>query len=219
LIIVLTGVDGSGKSVVARELAKHLRRKKVKVRIVWVKSLHTLAYLIYRFYRKFWGIEYIINPRNRIVEHYTTAWMKRLGTIWGIIEFISVLPWILIVHLYTFLNYTVICDRFLVDFITTVLLRLRKPLWAWKSIIGRFLIALHRKIITIHLRISYSTVLKRRPEIEYNPYELKTLMTLYSMISKYVNAYEIINEGSSLKAIVESILNNIGRVKKNSYKN
>jgi len=104
---------------------------------------------------------------------------------------------------------------FLVDFITIASLRLQKPIWFWKSIIGRPLIVLQRKFTTLHLRISYSTVLKRRPGpgIEYNSYE-QILKSLYSMISKYVNVYEIMNEGSSLKTIIESILNYIGRVKK-----
>ena len=79
MIIVITGIDGSGKTTIARHLLNLLLHRGYKARIVWVKSLHTLAYLIYKFFQKTWGTEYIINPNNIIVEHYTTPWMQKMG--------------------------------------------------------------------------------------------------------------------------------------------
>ena len=207
MILVLTGVDGSGKTTIAREITKHLVTKGFKVRMVWVKSLHTLAYLIYVFYSKLWGIEYIVNPTGRIVEHYCTQWMRKLGTLWIIIEFISVIPWIIIVYLYNIMGYLVICDRFLIDFLVTVSLRSRNILWPWRSIIGKFLLKIQSRNPTIHLYISIPTILQRRPNIEYTHKELLYSVILYHSIAKYVNTYEVRTENKPLKIVTHEIIN------------
>ena len=178
-IIAFTGVDGSGKTIIARTIATLLLKRKLKVKILWIKSLHTLAYLTYCFFRKTWGIEYVINPKNKTIEHYATQYMGKMGKLWGLIEFISIIPWILVANILKHINYTVICDRYLADFLATVSLRVRDPLWWAKSIPGKFLLTLQSKTQTIHLKISLSTALKRRPDIEYSLNELKTLIAIY----------------------------------------
>lgn len=60
--------------------------------------------------------------------------------------------------------------------------------------------------MTIHLRISLNTVLKRRPNIEYNVEELKRIVALYRVIAKYINAYEVVNENKSLSRALEEII-------------
>ena len=64
-IIVITGVDGAGKSTIARLLKRELLLRGYNVRVVWVKSLHTLAYLIYFLFSKVKGKEYVKNPCNK----------------------------------------------------------------------------------------------------------------------------------------------------------
>ena len=49
-LIVITGIDGSGKTTIARLLTKQLRSEDIKTRYVWIKSLHTLAYLLSRVF-------------------------------------------------------------------------------------------------------------------------------------------------------------------------
>jgi len=127
-MITLTGIDGSGKTVIARAIATLLLKRKLKVKILWVKSLHTLAYLVYCFFRKTWGIEYVLNPKSKVVEHFTTQYMEKMGKLWGLIEFLSIIPWILIANILKHINYIVICDRYLVDFLATVPLRVKDPL-------------------------------------------------------------------------------------------
>jgi len=51
-MITLTGIDGSGKTVIARAIATLLLKRKLKVKVLWIKSLHTLAYLTYCFFKK-----------------------------------------------------------------------------------------------------------------------------------------------------------------------
>ena len=206
-IIAFTGVDGSGKTIIARTIATLLLKRKLKVKILWIKSLHTLAYLTYCFFRKTWGIEYVINPKNKTIEHYATQYMGKMGKLWGLIEFISIIPWILVANILKHINYTVICDRYLADFLATVSLRVRDPLWWAKSIPGKFLLTLQSKTQTIHLKISVSTALKRRPSIEYSLNELKTLIATYRIIAKTINAVEVVNENRNLGEVVEEVIN------------
>ena len=206
-IIAFTGVDGSGKTIIARTIATLLLKRRFKVKILWIKSLHTLAYLTYCFFRKTWGIEYVINPKNKTIEHYATQYMGKMGKLWGLIEFISIIPWILVANILKHINYTVICDRYLADFLATVSLRVRDPLWWAKSIPGKFLLTLQSKTQTIHLKISVSTALKRRPSIEYSLNELKTLIATYRIIAKTINAVEVVNENRNLGEVVEEVIN------------
>jgi len=207
--IAFTGIDGSGKTVIARTVATLLLKRRFKVKILWIKSLHTLAYLIYCFFRKTWGIEYIVNPRNRVVEHFATQYMEKMGKLWGLVEFISIIPWILVANILKHINYIVICDRYLADFLATVSLRVGDPLWWAKSIIGKFLLTLQSKTQTIHLKISLSTALKRRPDIEYSLNELKTLIAIYRVIAETVNAVEVVNENRDLKEVLEEVIRRI----------
>jgi len=129
-----------------------------------------------------------------------------MGKLWGLIEFISIIPWILVANILKHINYTVICDRYLVDFLATVSLRIKDPLWWIRSILGKFLLVLQSKTQTVHLKISASTVLKRRPDIEYSLDELKTLIALYKVIAKTVKAVEVVNENKNLKETVKEVV-------------
>jgi len=214
-VIVITGIDGSGKTTIAKILAHYLMSKNYRVRILWIKSLHTLSYLIYTFFKKTWGVEYIINPNRVIVEHYMTKYMKKLGRIWVLIEYISLLPWITILNILKHTGYTIICDRYLIDFLATVSLRISNPLWWLHSILARHLLALQMKEKTIHLNITIETALKRRKDIEYTLKELKTLQLLYKTIAKTVKAYNVKAEQDKLSTI-KNVLKHLG-LHQNSY--
>ncbi len=197
MIVVFTGIDGCGKTLVSRLLALKLSKRGLSVRILWIKSLHTLAYIVYRLFTKLHGFEYIVNPKGMIAEHFCTSWMKRLGGLWGLIEFASILPWLAIVYVYKLLGYTIICDRFLVDFLATVSLRIGDPVWWARSFLGKFLLSLQRRTLIAHLKISLNTALNRRPDIEYELGELRELMAIYKLISENVGAHQFDGEKTS----------------------
>lgn len=91
------------------------------------------------------GTEYIVNSNKIIVEHHVTPWMHKMGGLWTLIEFVSILPRMIIVHTWNLLGYTVICDRYLIDLLVTVSLRINNPLWWLHSILARHLLALQMK--------------------------------------------------------------------------
>ena len=205
-VIVITGVDGAGKSTIARMLKHELSLRNYDVRIVWIKSLHTLAYLIYLLFSKVKGKEYIKNPNNIVVEHYVTTWMRKLGKVWLLIEFISVLPWILLRVEVPSKFKTIICDRYIPDFLATASLRISKPSIPWKSSIGKFLRRLQQKYKTVLLDIEYEIVLKRRPNVEYTEEELKKLIAIYRLLVKEQEAKVINTVRNSVEETLRQVI-------------
>ena len=192
---------------------------KIRAEKVWIKSLHTLAYLIYIFFTKTWGKEYIINPSGKIVEHYTTKWMKKLGKIWFLIEFISILPWIILKVEIPSKWKTIICDRYIPDFLATTALRTGDLLTPWKTITGKFLLNYMKKTKIFLLNIKIKTLLKRRPNIEYREKEIKTLIALYKTIVKDINTCTINTDKQTPKETIQIILQKLGVRNESNNKN
>ena len=68
--IVFAGVDGTGKTSLARLLIRYLENKDHRVSYVWIKSLHLLAYYISRIFEIFNRFEMIVNPNGVAVKRF-----------------------------------------------------------------------------------------------------------------------------------------------------
>lgn len=107
LFVAFCGMDGVGKTTQVTLLEQKLRRS-YKVKRVWIRSPHTLAYFIWRFFNIF---GYDVPPIN--------GSLNRL--IWSVIEIVSIMPRILIdVYLPKALGFTLIGERYVVDSIATM---------------------------------------------------------------------------------------------------
>ena len=51
-LISIYGLDGAGKTTQVNLLAKELRKLGFKTKIVWIKSSHTLAFLLIKLFEK-----------------------------------------------------------------------------------------------------------------------------------------------------------------------
>jgi|Deesub1362A_J573_1020465.scaffolds.fasta_scaffold00355_25 thymidylate kinase len=107
LFITFCGMDGVGKTTQAILLEKKLRRSH-KVKRVWIRSPHTFAYFIWRFFNMFgYAVPSINSAADRLI--------------WSIIEIVSLIPKILTnVYLPRFLGFTLIGERYLIDSIATI---------------------------------------------------------------------------------------------------
>ena len=190
--INITGIDGSGKTTMARLLTKQLRSEDAKTRYVWIKSLHTLAYFISRIFESRGWHRLVKNPNNTIVFRFELPNSKSAEKIWQIIEFISVLPWIIVkVNLAIFFGFTVVADRYTLDTIVSVAMRTRSPSFV-ASFLGKLLLKMMPKdAVIIYLDVDLHTILKRRHDIEYTADEIQGQIALYRLLAKKVGAYFI----------------------------
>lgn len=191
-LIIVTGVDGSGKTTTARFLVKYLKSNGCKTRYVWIKSLHTLAFLISRVFESLGWHRVIQNPNRVTISRFELPDSASHHKIWPFIEFISVLPWIILrIHLPLFLGFTIVADRYLIDTIVSISIGVRDPLFM-NSFLGKLLLRMiPKEAIIIHLDVDLINILNRKPNIEYTNQEIMRQITLYRLLAKGIGAYSI----------------------------
>jgi len=111
------GPDGAGKSTQVNILIAFLIKRGFKVRKYWVRSPHTLAFVLWVLFVKI-GFYRVVEKhaaklpavdRNRILRGF-----------WSMVELIGVLPIILLVYLSMLRGYRLVAERYVLDTITTI---------------------------------------------------------------------------------------------------
>ena len=208
--INVTGIDGSGKTTMARFLTKQLRSEDVKTRYVWIKSLHTLAYLISRIFESRGWHRLVKNPNNTIVSRFELPNSRSAEKIWSIIEFISILPWIIVkVNLAIFFGFTVVSDRYTIDSIISIAMRTRSPSFV-ESFLGKLLLRMiPKEAAVIYLDVDLDTVLKRKHDIEYTADEIQGQIVLYRLLAEKMGAYLIDTTMLSIEDVEKKVVDYI----------
>ena len=139
-LIVITGFDGSGKTTIAKLLVKSLKSKGYRTKYVWIKSLHTLAYLISRIFESQGWHRLVKNPNEIVVSRFELPRSRLAEKIWPTIEFISVLPWIIFkVNLAILFGFTIVADRYIIDTIVSIAMRAQNSFFV-ESFLGKLLL-------------------------------------------------------------------------------
>lgn len=206
-LVVITGVDGSGKTTIAKLLTEHLKTRGCMVRQVWIKSLHTLAYLISMFFQLVKRGHFIKNPNKIVITRFQSTDYKFLSKVWPFIEFVSVLPWILLkVYFPVFFGFIIIADRYVTDTVVMISTSVKDEAFV-DSFLGRLLLKMIPKgTIIIHLDIDLDTVLRRRLDIEYTIPEIENQIMLYRTLADKVGAYTINTAKLGVEETIEEIL-------------
>lgn len=162
-LIAFFGPDGTGKSTQASLLADHLQQHKDKVKKVWIRSPHTIAFLLSRFFVKIGFYRVVSNPFGRKKKIPAVDTSGSLRFFWTVIELVGVIPVILFrVYIPLFLGYTIIAERYVIDTIVTIAYY-TDDLDFVKSPIARFLLYfVPKNTIFIHLDSDVTTIMKRR---------------------------------------------------------
>lgn len=187
--ILISGIDGSGKTTLAKQIAMDLESRGYKPNIVWIKAEHTFAFLVSRVLTALNWRRPIANPNGIIVtrlEFFDNRFTRR---IWPLIEFSSVLPLVIFkVKLPLLLGHSLVLDRFTVDTIVSVSLKVKKSHFE-KSYFAELLLSMIPKnCVFFLLDVDLTTVLERRPDIELSLEEVERELKLYKILSRKMNA-------------------------------
>jgi thymidylate kinase len=200
-IICFLGPDGSGKTTMAKALAKKLENHNSKVKISWMRGTHTLASILARSLSKLAVFKGSDNPYYGIS---IPSGMKRL---WQLLEFVSALPILLTKFILpSILGYTVIAERYIPDFLAWVSTTTRDEDYL-ERLEARFMLALSAKAnIRIYVTASEVELIKRRNG-EVGQKFLSRQLKLYDMLAKLINAYKIDTTDRSIKETLNELLN------------
>jgi thymidylate kinase len=192
LLISIFGPDGSGKSTQARLLAAYLASRGFKVKVVWIKSFHTLAYVLSRLYQKLSPRSVELNMYGHIIRIKPLCQGKLRRPIWAWIEFISIAPKIFIeVYLPSLVGKTIIAERYLIDSMVSIAYAIDDDKIDSKLITRIFLHLIPKNSVLIHLDSDYETVRKRRQNLTDPEEFFRFQRRLYDRLSARLGATRI----------------------------
>jgi energy-coupling factor transporter ATP-binding protein EcfA2 len=233
-LIHFFGPDGAGKTTQAQMLTKLLGNRGYRVREFWVRSPHTVAYVLWRLFNRIGFYRIIWNPFGVGIKIPAVNRNSSIKSFWAFVEFLSVLPHIVRANMFMSRGYRLVAERYLLDTITTVAFFIddidfiRSPL---AMILIRFI---PRNSVLIFIDADFHTILERRtplflermkaaqkidkgrkkpriygyvPDAAVEPREfLDFQRKAYKMLAKSLGAFEIYSPDFSVAETFEMIL-------------
>ncbi|RLG17570.1 hypothetical protein DRN63_02840 [Nanoarchaeota archaeon] len=192
LFISIFGPDGSGKSTQVRILARHILSNGYRVRIVWIKSYHTLAYVLSKLIEKLSPNSIVRNAYGHIIRINTLCNTKFSRALWSLIEFVSLIPLIILrVYIPLLMGEIVIAERYVIDSIASIAYAVNDPLFDSRSLAEVILSFIPKKRLLIYLDCDYKTVKTRRLDLTDPEDFFKFQHEIYDRLSKRLGAIKI----------------------------
>jgi len=182
--IIFFGPDGSGKTTQANLLVEELRKNRIKTRKLWLRSLHTLAFVVS-------GIAMHVLRLDSVYEFRARYSHKRLfRRFWYAIEFVSILPLILFrFHLPIRRGYTIVAERYVLDWIVSLSYLSRNESMLDSFLAKTVLRFIPKNSILIYIDASYDAICKRgrkEDSFEFIDFQRRTCAKIASMLSSVV---------------------------------
>lgn len=156
------GPDGAGKSTHVNILLKIFAEKNVRAKKCWVRSPHTLAFILWRFFVKVGFCRTVYNCLGVPFKFPAVDRNKGLRIFWVVIEFISIFPLLIKVRYWLFKGYKLIAERYILDSVVTIAYFIN-DIDFLKGRIARLLFRFIPKNTTfIFLDANYRTIYQRR---------------------------------------------------------
>ncbi|ADI31953.1 hypothetical protein [Staphylothermus hellenicus] len=208
LLICLFGADGSGKTSIARYLAKYLRSQGWNTSIAWLRGSHTLASILARLLSRFNVFRGNCNPYYRIC---ISSSMRKP---WIFIEFISILPIIFLKFLAPkLLGRIVVAERCPIDFLVWLIITLRDQR-VIHSFWGRTTLSLALSICDkiIYIRADQEALLSRRKGFE-EEYLIPAQLRIYDQLAEWLRTQYIDTTNKTVAESISEIIRIIGDIK------
>ena len=209
-LVVFFGPDGAGKTTQAQLLASYFINRGYVVKRVWIKANHSLAALLSKIFVQFGYSKTVFSPVGDSYKVFDIRYLPKLKKFWSLLEFVSVLPWILLkVKFPLLLGHVVIADRYLVDTIVTIAYSLRDTTFLSGFIANVLLRMIPQDAFLIHLDANATDILTRRKvemiEKDFVEFQKK----LYSSFAFSLGALSISTSEKRIRDTFNAIVKNI----------
>jgi len=197
--IYFLGIDGVGKTTICRKIIENYSRKKIK--IAWVRTQHTLAYLIALILYKL-GYNYFIRGSTDS-EFYLDPRFLTLKKTWSLIEFISVIPIIIKYKIYSMAGYTIIFDRSLLD----TIIQNRFFLYPYFNFYEKILLKFIQNKKGIYLYADYHNVIKRKKNLFWPKAFLLFQIQQFNQFTRLLSISIIDTRNKNIKEVIYEVRN------------
>jgi len=193
-VVVFFGADGVGKSTQAQLLIRYLRSQKCRPLRVWIRGRHSIAFVLSNFFVRLGYYRTVTVPSGVVYRIFDPHLLPKLSHVWGFIEFVSLLPWIILkVYLPKTLGYTVVAERYVVD--TVVYLSYWLGYDFLQSFLARILLNfIPEGSVLIHLDAETQLLVGRLKRIRYDIATQDYIVfqrRVYRMLNKMLKATTI----------------------------
>lgn len=209
-LIAFFGPDGSGKSTHVEFLVNHFQSHKIRVKKAWVRSPHTLAYLLSCFFVKIGFSRLVSNPFGRKKRYPAVHIGRSFRLFWSLLELVSVMPVIIFrVYIPLLLGYTVIAERYVVDTILTIAY-FTQDLGFLQSQTAKLLLRfIPERTLFIYLDSDYSAIVNRRGPLVESYDFIRFQRAGYQMVANSVGATSIDTTNNSVEQTFKQILGQV----------
>jgi len=179
-LILITGPDGSGKSTLANLLRDHLEKKGLKAKVVRLRGTHTFAYVLMKLLRD------VLKMHGSDLHYYKVKIPKKFIIPWLYLEFISIIPLIIIYYYLVRIRYAVISERSIMDvmiWLTTGIDSNVQKIFHSKPIRFLLLLATRYHDKTFYVTADIRDLISRKPNEK--PWILK-MLDYYNIFAKYL---------------------------------
>ena len=192
--IIFFGPDAVGKSTQVRLLTRYLESHKCRTFRVWIRGNHSLAFLLAKFFVSLGYYRTVTVPSGVTYKLFNPSLLPKLRHALGFIEFLSILPLIILKFwLPKILGYTIIAERYVVD--TVVYLSYVLGYDILQSKLAKVLLCfIPKDSVLIHFDAETEVLLKRLKRIRYDVATQDYIMfqqRSYDTLSKALNAKTI----------------------------
>jgi thymidylate kinase len=189
-IVILTGIDGSGKTQHARILASDYLKSGTKCRYVWMRSAYffSLPFMTICRVLGFTGVHRLEDS----VEYSEHIYNKKpIVFLWPWIQLVDVILYVATkIYVPLIQGYRLVVDRFVYDILVDVMVDVNKP-ELYKTLVGRLMLSLiPSHAITFLFDIDEDTALKRKNDIPDKRYLTKR-RSHYLALARYQKIVKI----------------------------
>jgi len=209
--IIFFGPDGAGKTTQAHLVLKLLKKNGLRVKLVWLRGRHSIAFYISAFFMRLGYYGTFESPNGTSYKAFDPDLLPKIRSLWKLIEFISVLPWIILrFHVPLFLGYNIVAERYVVD--TAVYLGYWLDLDFSQSPLIKVLLAfIPKDSFLIHMDAETNVLLKRRFNDTINKDYIEFQRKAYAYFAERLGAVTINTSEFQVVPAYFRILNRLSR--------